>query len=145
MCEWIKVLLFLFGVGEFSFYLCFKLYISFFLYICTNITQEYEELANKIHEYQLREQRLQEQMSMGGGSPPPSPPHDKVTHDEPLLSPGPPLTPNNSNSNLRSLATGQRSPQLGRSSNAHIKAFLPNSMVTTVSLKYSWIIRYRKS
>ncbi|GFO42817.1 serine/threonine-protein kinase b-raf-like [Plakobranchus ocellatus] len=94
--------------------------------------QEYEELANKIHEYQLREQRLQEQMSMGGGSPPPSPTHDRVPHEEPMLSPGPPLTPNNSNTNLRSLATGQRSPQLGRSSNAHIKAYLPNSMVTTV-------------
>ncbi|RUS75032.1 hypothetical protein EGW08_017213 [Elysia chlorotica] len=93
--------------------------------------QEYEELANKIHEYQLREQRLQEQMSMGGGSPPPSPPHEKVSHEDPLLSPGPPLTPNNSNSNLRNLAPGQRSPQLNRSSN-HIKAFLPNSMVTTV-------------
>ncbi|XP_005096987.2 serine/threonine-protein kinase A-Raf isoform X2 [Aplysia californica] len=95
--------------------------------------QEYEELANKIHYYQLREQRLQEQMSVGGGSPPPSPPHSKSQPEEPLLSPGPPLTPSNSNSNPRMPPVGQRSPQLGpRSTNAHIKAHLPNSMVTTV-------------
>ncbi|KAH9518954.1 hypothetical protein Btru_008774 [Bulinus truncatus] len=99
--------------------------------------QEYEELANKIHEYQLREQRLQDQISLGGGSPPSSPAHDRLMQEEPLLSPGPPLTPNNSNNNLRQLATGQRSPQLAprSSSNAHIKAYLPNSMVTTVVAK----------
>ncbi|BFZ08162.1 hypothetical protein BsWGS_11201 [Bradybaena similaris] len=94
--------------------------------------QEYEELANKIHEYQLREQMLQEQMSMGGGSPPPSPPLDRTQPEEPLLSPGP-VTSSNTNNNGRGLAVGQRSPQSGiRSTNAHIKAFLPNSMVTTI-------------
>lgn len=99
---------------------------------CLFYLQEYEELANKIHEYQLREQRLQEQMSMGGGSPPASPPRDRTQIEEPL-SPGAPLTPNNSNNNLRTLAVGQKSPQLAtRSTNAHLKAYLPNSMVTTV-------------
>ncbi|KAK6994772.1 serine/threonine-protein kinase A-Raf-like isoform X1 [Biomphalaria glabrata] len=96
--------------------------------------QEYEELANKIHEYQLREQRLQDQISVGRGSPPPSPP----LPEDPLLSPGPPLTPNNSNNNLRQLPTGQRSPQLAcrmERSTFHIKAYLPNSMVTTVVAK----------
>ncbi|CAG5124401.1 unnamed protein product, partial [Candidula unifasciata] len=95
--------------------------------------QEYEELANKIHEYQLREQRLQEQMSVGGGSPPPSPPVDRTLPEEPLLSPGLPVTTTNSSSNGWGLAVGQRSPQLAvRSTNAHIRAFLPNSMVTTI-------------
>ncbi|BFZ10465.1 hypothetical protein BsWGS_13504 [Bradybaena similaris] len=91
--------------------------------------QEYEELANKIHEYQLREQRLQEQMSVGGGSPPPSPPHNRYQPEEPLLSP---LIPNHTSSTLRTLAVGQRSPQLGARATNHIKAHLPNNMVTTV-------------
>ncbi|CAL1527085.1 unnamed protein product [Lymnaea stagnalis] len=96
--------------------------------------QEYEELANKIHEYQLREQKLQDQISIGGGTPPPSP--DRSMQEEPLRSPGPPLTQSNSNNNLHQLAAGQRSPQSGpRSANAHIKAYLPNSMVTTVVAK----------
>nr|KAG5695020.1 hypothetical protein BaRGS_015844 [Batillaria attramentaria] len=94
--------------------------------------QEYEELANKIHEYQLREQRLQEQMSMRG-SPPPSPPANPESSDEqPLLSPGPPLTPNPSTSSLRNQPYGQRSPQTVRAMGGHVKAYLPNSQVTSV-------------
>ncbi|ESO95696.1 hypothetical protein LOTGIDRAFT_116428 [Lottia gigantea] len=69
--------------------------------------QEYEELANKIHEYQLTEQKLLEQMSIGRASPPPSPLQMK---EEPARSPGPPITPNT------------------------IRAFLPSDMVTTVSI-----------
>ncbi|KAL8610234.1 hypothetical protein ACOMHN_038929 [Nucella lapillus] len=94
--------------------------------------QEYEELANKIHEYQLREQRLQEQMSMRG-SPPPSPPlRQEVSEEPPMLSPGPPLTPSNNSSTMRSQPYGQRSPKTVRAVNAHVKAYLPNSQVTSV-------------
>ncbi|KAK6176333.1 hypothetical protein SNE40_014636 [Patella caerulea] len=91
---------------------------------------EYEELANKIHEYQLREQKLLEQMSIGRASPPPSP---LPMTEEPCRSPGPPLTPNTSSNNLQNLPTGQKSPQLtSRSPGGTIRAHLPSSMVTTV-------------
>lgn len=95
--------------------------------------QEYEELANKIHEYQLREQRLQEQMSVGDGSPPPSPPYFRNHPEESVPSPGLSVTPNSSSNNLRTLAVGQRSPQLGTRT---VKAYLPNDMVTTVSITF---------
>ncbi|KAK7102114.1 hypothetical protein V1264_020385 [Littorina saxatilis] len=89
--------------------------------------QEYEELANKIHEYQLREQRLQEQMSMRGSPPPSPPPNQEATEEPQMLSPGPPLTPSTGPSTMRSQP---RSPQTVR--NAHVKAYLPNSQVTSV-------------
>ncbi|XP_041347487.1 serine/threonine-protein kinase A-Raf-like isoform X2 [Gigantopelta aegis] len=98
--------------------------------------QEYEELANKIHEYQTREAKLLEQMSIGRGSPPASPTPESISDPElPLLSPGP-LTPNSTSSTAWSQTpVCQRSPQLPlRSPGGHtcIKAHLPNSMVTTV-------------
>ena len=96
--------------------------------------QEYEELANKIHEYQLREQRLQEQISMRGSPPPSPPPKQEASDDPPMLSPGPPLTPNTNTSALRNQPYGQRSPQTVRATNAHVKAYLPNSQVTSVSV-----------
>ena len=94
--------------------------------------QEYEELANKIHEYQLREQRLQEQMSMGGSPPPSPPPRPEMSEDPPMQSPGPPLTPQTNTSALRNQLHSQRSPQPVRATNAHVKAYLPNSQVTSV-------------
>ncbi|XP_025094528.1 serine/threonine-protein kinase A-Raf-like isoform X2 [Pomacea canaliculata] len=101
--------------------------------------QEYEELANKIHEYQLREQRLQEQLSLWSESPPPSPVHSHpYVHpkpqapEDPLLSPGPPLTPSTNASTTQRHPYRQRSPQAGRPAGSFIKAYLPNNQVTAV-------------
>ncbi|XP_071082636.1 serine/threonine-protein kinase A-Raf-like isoform X1 [Haliotis cracherodii] len=110
--------------------------------------KEYEELANKIHELQTREQKLLEQMSIGRATPPPTPspePAGAAAEPEPpVMSPGP-LTPNNSSTNLWSMNTGQRSPQLPLRSpvghTKHIKAYLPDNMVSTVNATPSVTLR----
>lgn len=71
---------------------------------------------------------------MGRGSPPPSPPSIHEGMDEPK-SPAPPPTPNANTANLHRQAYGQRSPQTVRATGAHVKAHLPNNMVTTVGIE----------
>lgn len=115
--------------GKVSFGILDMKRLCYIKHLCYVWLQEYDELANKIHEYQMREQRLMEKMSIGRGSPPSSP----VPGEETAMSPGPPLTPNNSGSLNPLGGASHLSPLLKiRSPGGHVKAFLPNSMVTTV-------------
>ena len=112
--------------------------------------QEYDCLTNKIHELQLKEQELQEQLSNERASPPPAvqlpllpSEGDHQNHDTPIL------TPNSSSGNLPgSLPPGIPSgagpvPALVHSAPSNnpprspmktmVKALLPNQQKTAVS------------
>ena len=92
--------------------------------------KEYEELNDKIYQYQLEEQRLQEKMSVGGGSPPPSPTQTQP-HIEPMLSPAPPTPDIPRSPQLPIRGGGGYSPYNSIKDNC-IKVHLPNCMDTKV-------------
>ncbi|XP_014673683.1 PREDICTED: serine/threonine-protein kinase B-raf-like [Priapulus caudatus] len=85
---------------------------------------EYEELTNKLNELQMKEQKLQEQISNGRASPvlpslPPEPPNT------PLL-----LSPGGSGYSFGSPKVAPRSPL-----RSFIRAHLPNQQRTSVSVR----------
>jgi hypothetical protein len=50
-----------------------------------------------------------------------------------MLSPGPPLTPLASSSARSQPYAGSQSPQTVRATTAHVKAYLPNGQISSVS------------
>ena len=131
---WLIMIYLILKVIQIVIYYRFKLFIFKVLMIALNFWQEFEELTNKIHEYQLREQRLQEQISMRGTPPPsPTPPNRQSDEEPAMTSPGPPLTPITSTAQSHQLHD-QRSPKTIRSTKGglHVKAYLPLGQVTSV-------------
>ena len=95
--------------------------------------QEYEELASKIHEYQLREQGLQERMSVDDTSISPAVSPRDALHDA-LLSTA--QSPGRDHSVWR----GQGSPRPARASSGYVKAYLPMCQVTSVSTGFVAVV-----
>lgn len=122
----------------------------------SSLLQEYDWLTKKVHELQLKEQDLLEQLSNERSSPintPVDTPPGDIPHVFPTVTPSPETTPNLPGipqTPVTAPVTGQGSPHLAQRSplRTALKAFLPNHQKTVVSSDFYnhannvYVIRY---